>query len=1334
MKISKVNHRRTAVAEKKTVAEEENIKIHGVLYKTPTPKDGSNSLDSVETRVEEAIESAQRLYNPFNRTKIKSQGGISINAVKNFRNINKNFSNFIKYHIQDLEINNKNCPQKVEISVDMKKNIEKLCDQSVRKSLVREVKGSDGKKYDLQTIIKKVVLIYFCSFTSECELKPVTPEEMHALMSAIYEDYNKENQKKNIIHSFENQKTKVENVLKAGDLVVEDGKYLKLGIANSEKKQFLWEFLLTYAEGTKQEQSKILYEIQKLIVLYICGSDAYKEIKDDVPENIWQNPAWKNITDEQKFLNLESCEKQEKKHDDGTTYVQYIISAKDIRNANMDHFHKALGCRKDERNWFGYFSHVLETLFNKDNKRKPERLDCQYLCKYIYNTFCSYIACKYIDLGKGVYHFTMGDLDKNLKNEETSFGKLDAKFCDGITSFDYEEIKAKETFERDLATYVNFSTNVFAKAAILDEYSYDNTDILQYRKKGIFEDENVVKPDALQNVLQFYGGQSRWYSEIAEIKQNDLLQSIREHLENIRNGSVHYTTDIQEKTRTDKKSLADIFFNKDYSECAKLIAGKYYSNNAWMFYEPDKLAKMMNILYGTELVREAQIPAFNNIIKKNNLAKFIEESGFFDKKYVDAVCKDTEIASKYRASLYFMLKETYYYGFLREKDLANKFVEYVNKEYNHSNNDKSEHAQAENDFWTRINELCPEKNSKDITFGELCQAIMTDYNQQNQNRKKIRTNEQQKKDKENGSAETYRHFPLILHSTISQLFKDYLVSKSAYDFLKKPEIQPEIAKESFEEEICKSFNQGLYSSLKSKVDAKNSNLLDWYVMAHFLTPKHLNHLIGDIKNYVQFVGDIEKRAAGVGIAICNHFSSASDLQKTYKDVLCMLEFSQQYVGRVSSEITDYFANEAEYVEYISKFVEFNKGEQDSNADMVTMLKKFCNNTVSRKSDERIGIYYDGENPILNRNIAYAKMYGEEKILGNCFADDRISLKEIQEKYYGEREKLNTVMETGICTSEADQRRLKRYQIKKNRIELFDVSVFTDIINDFMAQMVSWAYLRERDLMYFQLGIHYLRLFDSEKLKQQGDYGKGGKYRCLNGEKIHITDGAILYQLAAINKHNLTVYMVDAAGNAVKPEGNQTSIGACINRFVSDYCNGIEETYECGLQVFENLSQHKELSDFRNNIAHMRYMAVQDKSILEMMWTLYSSFFKYDTKLKKSMTYIFQNILMRYQVASVLSLHHRDQTGNETGEFAIKNLISDKFTYKVKEEEIDVKVRSVDFLIEVAKVLTYPNDVTEELKNNIRNSVNTSANKSTSTNNNNGGKKNGQKFTKSKKKK
>lgn len=41
MKISKVNHRRTAVAEKKTVAEEENIKIHGVLYKTPTPKDGS---------------------------------------------------------------------------------------------------------------------------------------------------------------------------------------------------------------------------------------------------------------------------------------------------------------------------------------------------------------------------------------------------------------------------------------------------------------------------------------------------------------------------------------------------------------------------------------------------------------------------------------------------------------------------------------------------------------------------------------------------------------------------------------------------------------------------------------------------------------------------------------------------------------------------------------------------------------------------------------------------------------------------------------------------------------------------------------------------------------------------------------------------------------------------------------------------------------------------------------------------------------------------------------------------------------------------------------------
>ena len=267
-------------------------------------------------------------------------------------------------------------------------------------------------------------------------------------------------------------------------------------------------------------------------------------------------------------------------------------------------------------------------------------------------------------------------------------------------------------------------------------------------------------------------------------------------------------------------------------------------------------------------------------------------------------------------------------------------------------------------------------------------------------------------------------------------------------------MKDDISLEKFKEEIFdtnekeEKIQVGLFLDLNQMLhntDFDNSYLLDWYVLAHFLTPNHLNHLIGDVKSYIQYIEDIENRAKGLGVvSISSHFESAEAVRNKYEKVVRMLEFTQQYVGRVSNVITDYFKDEEEYINYLSDFVDLDD------------LKNL-------KLDENI--YKDAKNPILNRNIVNAKIYGQESILKKCFENYKIKCEDIN-TYHNLvcNEDLQEAMKTGICTERKVQIDLKNYQNAKNRIELLDVSTFTDILNDFMAQMISWTYLRERDMM------------------------------------------------------------------------------------------------------------------------------------------------------------------------------------------------------------------------------------------------------------------------------
>lgn len=1259
MKVSKVKHRRTAVSVNK-----KNNTVKGILYDDPIKKDskgdGASAYVSTKYVVDDVVRNSSRLYSPFNSKKLIIDDKTKVVA----NSLRQHFKNFVKIYLNCESIDEQQMKftpdnkylmdNRVRISlpsdVNEEKLVEAIVNSSLRKSLNKkcniQIKAGLRETFDIPELIKKAIKIY--CIDEKRNLNDAEKLDMYALFSFMYEDKYKNRQKKLIINSISNQVTKVK--------VCENGnRLLKLSIADTKKKP-VWDFMIEYSNSDKKKQDTMLRNIRKSIVLFVCGVENYKNIENDNKLDICSWDGY-DINENQQFV----CVNTNNSNDD------YFISSTELRRANLDHYMKAVAKLNDDRNkfWFQHFESVIETFFSKKAKRNIERIKSAYLCEYLWRDFCSYVALKYVDLGKGVYHFTMADklalINRNKYEKSIIFGEIESRYNNGISSFDYERIKAEELFERNISTYTTFATNIFSKAVVQDDYIKNHnkaSDVLQYSDKE-FSDSKVLRNDAMKRILQYWGGQSRWNNTLNKINVDTLCIDIKEHLSNIRNSSVHYTSKVS-LSGDKNESIVYMLFKKDFAEIRNIFASKYYSNNVWMFYSIEKINGLMEYLYGdNSTVIDAQIPAYNNIIKRKNIADVIEK---IIKKNSYKTINELELIKKYRACLYFILKEIYYNRFIKQENLKEQFIQFVDNDNNLLDDNKN----AVESFRRRIHDI----DNSLMSFGEMCQFIMTDYNMQNQGNKSIKSKDRQNEDKKKGIDGSYKHFPLLLYHVIKELFLKYIKTDEKIVFIREPaNIGSVKTQDEFETHIS---TLGLYKTLKEKVDS-NMSLLDWYTLSHFLMPKQLNYLIGDIKNYIQYLRNIDKRAESVGN------NKAYDIDgkiNNYYDIVYVLDFSLQYIGRISNEITDYFADEDEYALFMSQFVDFS-------SDNIVGLKTFCNEKTSN-GKHTIGLYCDGANPIMNRNIAYAKMYSNDKILSRTYS--KVTIKEI-ERYYRIQDDLKNVFENGVCKNKDQQKELCDFQKIKNHIELTEISIYTNILNDFMSQFISWSYLRERDLMYFQLGMHYLRLY-------YGTNELETKYNKLVGESVNIEKGALLYQIAAMYTYKLPIYKVDKNGSAVLAE-KQGGTGASVTSFVTEYCKeNMRDAiiYEKGLELFEDVKQHKKWSDFRNDIAHMRYISDRDKSIMDIISEIYGGFFTYDIKLKKSIPVIFKNILMRYAVDANLNFLHKENRKLKDTLINIradKGLVSDKYTYKIGEKDtVDIEVRNDKFLLQLRKLLEY----------------------------------------------
>ena len=1272
MKISKEKHKRMSVVLKKEEMQQNSAdKTEGQIF--PLKEE-----EKLQNYVQDRVKDVQRLYKVLGPSAAAKTGKIDRQAINCFNKFIKvvisktmkieisdketpDIAGYVRKNTSSIEIEEQRGEIKKlnTISIDIgEKRIHEIVPLRLRGSLKKWVYiEKDGQR--IQVYIPDVIekLMFAITHGNEVDslLEQIGDKELNACFNVIFEDYTKKKEIKNITKSIKNQDVKVQ-VIGHGETA-----RLQLASADNEKKKYIFLFLKKFAcAASEKERNNLLREFRELLVLFYCGTAAYEEIKErksDIP--IWNFKFLSKMVSDIPLVFSQECNEKLierdllKKETDKSKRKQNKSKIKDIDTTVKGMLESLISERywegdkalksslevekyEEKRFWLEYIERDAEKLLCSKKSLSGRKLDITWLCESSWRNFLSFLCMKTVDMGKGVYHFAMPELEQIESGEPIKVGTIKPQFQNGITSFDYERIKAEESLERSFITAISFALNNFSTAVCPSEF-YEkgkNEDILsmewQTLKKGMY-------PNVAWRSMQYFGGVSQWknsrFENLSGLQEEKTLNEafvleMKKAMSVIRNSAFHYAASIAEDT-LDKDSYLVEIFEKEQKNLGSMYRKKYISNNVPMFYKVKDIDCLMKYLYRKQKVLESQIPSFRNVISRNSLPEVREK--IIEKDAYKLMTNSTDQTEKFDSALYFLLKEIYYNGFLQEKNLYKRFKKSFYDELNEVREKKSKDSKknvlAMYDFQRRVKNL--EENTSNLKFGELCQEIMTDYNLQN-NQKKVRLNKQ-----DNLPEEKYKHFKMLLLVCLRRAFIDYVEQDVEGDrigcaFLKEPQFKENIYKNLTEEQFCKDWTVNKYKSLIKNNSGYNSWLISWFIVAHFMTPKHLNHLRGEIKSYISYVHNIERRRSDVmGIQIVEN----KGRRQKYEQVLEILDLAAEYCGQVSNKRSDYYESDEEYAKHISKFVAFEG--KNSKRPLKEQLYIFCNQNAEGGPAGRIGIFYDGENLILNRNVILTKLYGAEKLLSECLQEDRVTENDII-KHYKHAESLAAVFKYGKCKNKEQERARRTYQQQKNRIELVDILKYSDLLNDFMSQLISWCYLRERDRMYFQLGLHYIRLYYGEDIVEQNS-----KFRILQSKEVkagqkrgvNLIDGALLYQLAAIYTYEYPVYTLDAEGNAVfskkaKP-GSMTAVG--VTAFWKEYCNGDASVYDLGLFLFENPMEEKEIFDFRNYIDHFKYYSRRDRSILDLYNQVFANYFRYDKKLKKSVTFIFKNILARHLV-------------------------------------------------------------------------------------------------------
>lgn len=1068
----------------------------------------------------------------------------------------------------------------------------------------------------------------------------------------------------NIIRSIKRLKVKV----KVNEESVQE-KMLILSSAEDKKKVGLNETLISYA-SSKENADKTLLRIKGIVFDYFLGKDRNRTEEDYFKgKGIWSFPNYvmEFFGDAQiGILEENKPEAQSTLENIMSQYVKINKKAvqRRIRYANYG-IYKQMMDREEldelDKYWIKYIKEFVDKNY-VDRKKgfKESDLYSTNMMKKCWESIIQYLCGKYIDLGKVVYHCAM---PTELKPEgECQYGIVNDRYKKGLSSFDYEEIKAKENLQRDIAEATVAAISNFSRSILdYDKELVDKEDVV------IMADEvlkTVLVKDNAKRILRYFGGESNCAC-VTENEKEEMPYEIKGMLREIRNENFHYTSG---KKKELTYSVMKKLFENDVKAYIKIIKEKYYTNNVARFYDKKNITDLVEKFYKRSYLREAQIPAFSTLLNREKVINYIGE-----KLNRESMAKIEGKKAMFEGAIHFLLKEiycqdftvsgyasTYFFNaveayFVEQGGCVSKngkevFYGLRNGEDIKTYRSKYPYHDAAKSFVFYVDKLKMEK----MSLGNICQAILTEYNQQNSKMEKDET--------------IFKHYKLLFELCMRNAFIKYVDDN--YAFIKEPVIKDE---EVIQDYLEKTPINCLDDLTVQESDAeKEKNKYMWYMFAHFIHPKQLNHLVGDFKNYIQFRKDIIKRAyyaKEIDIQGKREWEdSVSEELKSIEEALQVFEFVRGVAGRVSNVYKDYYKDEEEYAQYLSQHIDFKNVHEGTVFDS---LRSFCQNALP---DEKIiDIYADEKNPKVLRNIELSRMYAGGDIILEEY--DKVSAEEIKE-YYEEQPEIQKILSEGLCQSREEQIRVRKQQSRKERITLNDITGIWQIIYDLHAKLVSMAYLRERDEMYLLLGFYYLALQNPEGWPNE-------KLETLNMGKVNIESGFVLYSVVSVFTYGLNfIYESEENGKSVFiKQGGETA--KKISKFDKKY----KDSLECALRIFENTRSDRAINDVRNYVDHFKYFIHHDKSIVDLYNEYYQGMFTYSSKLQKSVWENFVSILKKEHVLATLLLIHR----NNLCCFALneEKVTSEKFTFKLKDKSsVCIDAKEVEFLKKLCAYLNY----------------------------------------------
>ncbi|MCD7956988.1 MAG: type VI-A CRISPR-associated RNA-guided ribonuclease Cas13a [Lachnospiraceae bacterium] len=1090
------------------------------------------------------------------------------------------------------------------------------------------------------------------SVVEDMKKDPQAYAELKKFIGAVDRNYHKTD----ILNSLRRMDVKVQ-VVPREEYDEEASGQLDLSSVLKKEKAVLGQTLERYA-SSEAESAAVLLDIKRLLFTYFRANGNLEKYLN--PDKLMLLPTDTSVYFDDEFDAPEAAGGREAGeplsviwNDEGRKH-RITDAKKRIKYVNYGIY---LRCRSETEDefqlyWLRFIKDYVEKHYT--GKARISEGDCfsSRMMAACWADILRFLCGKYIDIGKAVYHFAMPE----RKEGEIRCGQVYGRYRNGISSFDYEAIKAEETLQRDISVALMPALHAFS-ASVLDEEKRNRIQAEAEAKasdedsrksaKAHFEDvlllsedelEELKKNDRTSQLLRFYGGCSAapeaiWGSETAG---TGFMLELRQHLAEIRNENFHYT---EGKRRNVNTKYTRILWENDRAAYADSVRKRYYSNNTGMFYDAGELAGLVRTLYGRSSGTEAQIPAFRNIWKRRALSDDINQGVSAGKQgeipdFLLPAERGSATRTVFEGAVYFLLKEIYYRDFIQNRDVKTYFFNAAREYQNETRNDRTQSRPVQN-FNQYLDGL--KKISNGVTFGNLCQMIMQEYSQQNANQKE---------------GAIYQHYKMLFPIYIKKAFRSFL--NDHYGFLMKPEYREISGEPHYLDEV----------PIRSmEFPEQNPELSVWYTFAHFIHPKQLNLLVGDLKNYIQYRQDILKREESVSEAEQEYRGLVKEKREKTQQILDVLEFVRVLAGRVSACHGDYYDDsrgqaKEEYAVYLNRFIDFGWDKSGSAFDA---LKDFCQNTLP--GDAAVDLYADAENPKLLRNIEIARMYagGDLPLPGR----GRVTAEEIRQ-YYQQKPKIEAILAGGLCEREEDQKNVSLQQQRKGRLTLNDVTEIYGLINDLLGQLVSLAYLRERDQMYLLLGFYYMALRSAQSWT-------GEELQTASFKNISVSEGLVLYQVVSVFDYGTPLPY--PSGGKWKTQGGQ--LGPKLSKFNAVH----EHSLTCAMRLFGSDGYNTAAVEARNYIDHGHYFAKHTKSMIDLYNEYYRSFFWYSRKLRNSVVHNLQTALERCFIEASLDF--------QKDGFRIRELKSIDFTCKLKEgKTCKCPARDSKYTKELKAVLEY----------------------------------------------